>query len=301
MDRFIRTNGLQLHYLEHLGGAPLIVLLPGLTANAHVFDGLIQAGLSPRFRVLALDLRGRGLSDAPAEGYTMANHAADVIGLLDALGIERATIAGHSFGGLLTFYLAAHYPARVTRLIVLDAAMSNATPATRAAIQPSLDRLGRVLPSWDTYLDAIKQAPYFDGWWDPAIESYFRADVRVSEDGSVQSRSHPEVIGAAMDGVIAEDWQAHLAAIRQPAILFQAPGDALAEVEHGLLITEEVLRHLITRDERPVKASRREDGGDVDETDDTDLLSGMEEDEDEDDGRERIGEDESEAAPAAID
>ena len=84
-------------------------------------------------------------------------------------------------------------------------------------------------------------------------------------------------------------------------ILFQAPGDALAEVEHGLLITEEVLRHLITRDERPVKASRREDGGDVDETDDTDLLSGMEEDEDEDDGRERIGEDESEAAPAAID
>jgi hypothetical protein len=59
--------------------------------------------------------------------------------------------------------------------------------------------------------------------------------------------------------------------------------------------------HLITRDERPVKASRREDGGDVDETDDTDLLSGMEEDEDEDDGRERIGEDESEAAPAAID
>ena len=224
MDRFIRTNGLQLHYLEHLGGAPLIVLLPGLTANAHAFDGLIQAGLSPRFRVLALDLRGRGLSDAPAEGYTMANHAADVIGLLDALGIERATIAGHSFGGLLTFYLAAHYPARVTRLIVLDAAMSNATPATRAAIQPSLDRLGRVLPSWDTYLDAIKQAPYFDGWWDPAIESYFRADVRLSEDGSVQSRSRPEVIGAAMDGVIAEDWQAHLAAIRQPAILFQAPG-----------------------------------------------------------------------------
>lgn len=79
-------------------------------------------------------------------------------------------------------------------------------------------------------------------------------------------------------------------------ILFQAPGEALAEVEHGLLITEEVLRHLVTRDERPVKASRREDGGDVDETD---LPSGM--DEEEDDGRERIGEDESEAAPAAID
>jgi small subunit ribosomal protein S6 len=80
-------------------------------------------------------------------------------------------------------------------------------------------------------------------------------------------------------------------------ILFHAPGDALAELEHSLLITEEVLRHLVTRDERPVKALRREDG--VDETDDTDLPSGL--DEEEDDGGERIGEDESEAAPAAID
>ena len=83
-------------------------------------------------------------------------------------------------------------------------------------------------------------------------------------------------------------------------ILFQAPGDAIVELEHGLLITEEVLRHLVTRDERPAKTSRREDGDDVEETDDNDLPSGIDE-EDEDDGRERISEDESEAAPAAID
>ena len=75
--------------------------------------------------------------------------------------------------------------------------------------------------------------------------------------------------------------------------------DRSASREHSLLITEEVLRHLITRDERPVKASRREDGADADETDDTDLPRlDLEE---EDDGGERIGEDESEAAPAAID
>ena len=58
-------------------------------------------------------------------------------------------------------------------------------------------------------------------------------------------------------------------------------------------------QNLVTRDERPVKVSRREDGGDVDESDDADLPSGI--DEEDDDGRERIGEDESEAAPAAID
>jgi small subunit ribosomal protein S6 len=84
-------------------------------------------------------------------------------------------------------------------------------------------------------------------------------------------------------------------------VLFHAPGDALAELEHSLLITEEVLRHLVTRDERPVKSTRREDGAEgVDETDDADLPLGLDED-DEDDRAERIGEDESEAAPAAID
>jgi small subunit ribosomal protein S6 len=83
-------------------------------------------------------------------------------------------------------------------------------------------------------------------------------------------------------------------------VLFHAPGEALAELEHSLLITEEVLRHLVTRDERPVKTIRREDGAEgVDESEDTDLPLIL--DEDEDDGRERIGEDESEAAPAAID
>jgi len=84
-------------------------------------------------------------------------------------------------------------------------------------------------------------------------------------------------------------------------ILFHAPSDAIAELEHSLLITEEVLRHLITRDERPVKSTRREDGdGESPEDDDAVLPSGIDEDDDEDDRGERIDESESEAAPAAI-
>ena len=86
-------------------------------------------------------------------------------------------------------------------------------------------------------------------------------------------------------------------------ILFHAPSDAIAELEHSLLITEEVLRHLVTRDERPVKSTRREDGedGEGEGLDDADLPSGIDDDVDDDDIPERIGEDESEAAPAAID
>ncbi len=84
-------------------------------------------------------------------------------------------------------------------------------------------------------------------------------------------------------------------------VLFEAPGDALAELERTLLITEEVLRHLVTRDERPARPARRDGSGDeLEEGDDTDLPS-AEYVEDEDDAAERIDESESEAAPAAID
>jgi len=81
-------------------------------------------------------------------------------------------------------------------------------------------------------------------------------------------------------------------------ILFEAPADAISELEHTLLITEEVLRHLVTRVERPIKAARHGEEGES--LDDTELPSGLDEEEEEDRG-EFIDESESEAAPAAID
>jgi small subunit ribosomal protein S6 len=84
-------------------------------------------------------------------------------------------------------------------------------------------------------------------------------------------------------------------------ILFESPAEAIVEMERSLLITEEVLRHLVTRVERPVKTARRE-GAEDDEAvlDDADLPS-AEDEEDDYDETERIDESESEAAPAAID
>jgi small subunit ribosomal protein S6 len=82
-------------------------------------------------------------------------------------------------------------------------------------------------------------------------------------------------------------------------ILFEAPSEAIVELEHTLLITEEVLRHLITRVDRPAKASAG-DGSELDDIDVEDLPSGLDE-EDEDVPGEFIDESESEAAPAAID
>jgi small subunit ribosomal protein S6 len=82
-------------------------------------------------------------------------------------------------------------------------------------------------------------------------------------------------------------------------ILFEAPSEAIVELEHTLLITEEVLRHLVTRVERPAKSTRGDDI-DLDELD-IEVPSGLDDEEDDLDRPEFIDESESEAAPAAID
>jgi pimeloyl-ACP methyl ester carboxylesterase len=224
-DRFAETNGIRLHYLDHGGPEPTLVLAPGLTANAHSFDGLIEAGLAGVAHVIALDLRGRGESDQPDSGYTMEDHARDVLGLLDTLGLERVVMGGHSFGGLLTYWLAANHPERVERCIVLDAP-ARVDPRVVEQIKPSLARLGTVYSSWEEYLAFVQAMPYFaeDGW-SPELEPYFRADVHVRPDGTLQARSRPETIQAAVEGTTTVDWPGTVARVVQPTLLLRAPGD----------------------------------------------------------------------------
>ena len=154
-DRFVQTGAIRTHYLDWPGGAPPLVLLHGLSANAHEFGGLIAEGLCPVFRVIAPDLRGRGRTDKPATGYRMADHAADVVALLDALGLDRVVMGGRSFGAFLAIYLAARFPERVLRLVMIDAALT-LRPQVGEMLKPSLDRLTAIAPSAEAYLDALR-------------------------------------------------------------------------------------------------------------------------------------------------
>jgi len=220
MDKFTQTNGISLHYLDHPGEGPTIICLHGLTANAHFFDGLAASSLPNQ--LLAVDLRGRGQSDKPENGYSMADHAADIVGLLDNLGLDQVILAGHSFGGLLTCYLAANFSERVSQCIVMDSGFLH--PSVKEIIKPSLDRLGQQIPSWEAYRDAVKGAAYWQGYWDTAVENYYRADVQTNDDGSVQARSRPAAITEAIDKALAEPWASIFSRVDQPAIMLHALG-----------------------------------------------------------------------------
>ncbi len=222
-SKFIETNGIRLHYLEQGGEGPVLLLMHGLTANAHAFDGLIKAGLGETFKVLSVDLRGRGLSSCPDKGYTMKEHADDIIGMLDALDIRQVILAGHSFGGFLGLYISVYFSERVSQLIILDAAV-HMHPQTKEMLGPALSRLDQVFSSFDDYLNKVKQAPYLT-FWDDAMWSYYRADVKDLPDGTVSTRSRLEnMMEAVLKGSLGEPWVELIEKLNKPVLLINAPG-----------------------------------------------------------------------------
>jgi 3-oxoadipate enol-lactonase len=113
------VGGVRLAYRAHgRAGAPPLVLLHALGESAAGWDVVLPA-FAPHFRVYAPDLRGHGDSDRPG-AYSLELMRDDVAGLLDALGLERVDVIGHSMGGVVAYLLAAEYPARVGRLILED-------------------------------------------------------------------------------------------------------------------------------------------------------------------------------------
>ncbi len=223
-SNFVETNHIKLHYLDSGGENPPLLLTHGLTANAHAFDGLVKAGLTDFTRLISVDLRGRGLSDQPIDGYSMKEHAADVLGLMDALGIKKCNLGGHSFGALLSIYMAVHHPERIQKLVILDAA-AKLHEKTKEMLGPALGRLGQVYESEKFYIDKVKSAPYLS-FWDEQMASYYQADIRTLPDGTVTPIPTPENMTAAiMQGSFGEPWLELIPKITHPSILINGADD----------------------------------------------------------------------------
>ncbi len=114
-------NAARLHYEIHgPEGAPVVLLSSGLGGSGQYWSANLAA-LATRFRVVTYDHRGTGRSDRTVPGdLTLEAVGADMIALLDALGIERATLIGHAIGGMAGLTLALSHPDRIERLVVIN-------------------------------------------------------------------------------------------------------------------------------------------------------------------------------------
>jgi pimeloyl-ACP methyl ester carboxylesterase len=127
--RWVRARGIDFHVAEAGSGEDVVLCLHGWPQHWFEWRKLMPA-LAERHRVLALDLRGFGWSDAPRDGYEKENMATDVLAVLDELGLERVKLVGHDWGGWIGFLLCLRAPQRFERFLALNIVTPWATTRT---------------------------------------------------------------------------------------------------------------------------------------------------------------------------
>lgn len=191
-DEFVAAGDLTFHYIRWGEQGSPIICIHGLTFNAFCFQTLADE-LATHHQLYAYDLRGRGDSDKPAEGYSVPIHAADLAKLIDAWGLKRPVLVGHSLGALIALYFSTHYPEKLSKLVLIDAGapLPWSTPEEQPAwLTASINRLGTSVPSFDEYTQRLKAAPFLGPYWNNYIQLYFEHDVRHNSDGSVVSKCY---------------------------------------------------------------------------------------------------------------
>jgi pimeloyl-ACP methyl ester carboxylesterase len=118
-QRRVLTDGPAIAVRDHPGGEPAVLALHGLASNARWWD-LVAQRLGPEFRVIAPDLRGHGLSDAPQTGYGFEAVVADLSAVADSLHPDPLVVMGHSWGAAVGLQFAATLPERTLAVICVD-------------------------------------------------------------------------------------------------------------------------------------------------------------------------------------
>lgn len=142
MAEVTTADGVRLAY-QQFGAGPDLVFVHGLAANRAFWFASYAMPLARQFRVTLFDLRGHGYSSMPARGYQPRVVAGDVLALLDALGIARCALVGHSYGGAVALEFAGRHPARVERLAVLDTKIGSLQPLQFLSDSPHLTQFER--------------------------------------------------------------------------------------------------------------------------------------------------------------
>lgn len=225
---------------------PAVVCIHGLTAN-HTCWASVADLLSPAYRLIAYDLRGRGESDKPEKGYSLAHHNEDLAGLLDHFGLRKAVLVGHSLGAHIAVRFAAMHPERVAKLVLVDGGI-DVRAEVLDSLRPAINRLGVEFPSLDMFMGFVRALPMFEGRWNDYLERYFRYDVEVLPSGAVRSKAARPAIEEELANLERERLWVWHHRVKAPTLIFRAP-DGLLTPTDCLMTQEEAqaLAHAIPR------------------------------------------------------
>ena len=241
-SRFAEIDGVRVHYQE--AGAktqPPVLLIHGFTASNFVWKDVLLPIAESGFRVIAPDLVGFGFSEKPKHGeYTIDAQARAMTGLMDQLGIERATLVGSSYGGAVAATCALDYPERVERLVLVDAVINDYAkrrPLLRLAASPLLGDF--VSPLMLGSRKLVHQQ----------MRKGYAPETRHMFDESRMTAHHRPLLAASTQRaalLTLRRWQAlrieqEAHRIKQPTLLIWGEVDPEIPLAHGRRLFEEIL------------------------------------------------------------
>jgi pimeloyl-ACP methyl ester carboxylesterase len=223
---YVETNGLRLHYTRTGGDKPPIVLAHGVTDAGPCWTPVAEA-LAAEYDAIMVDARGHGHSDAPERGYGPAEQAADLAGVITALGLERPAVLGHSMGATTTLVLAGTYPDLPGAILLEDPPARwtgwTATPEGAERLAGMRERFIGLKQKTREELLAGQRAEQ-PGWSEADLGPWADAKRRFS----------PHVLSVLdRDNAADVDWPAILSCITCPALLITA------DPELGAIVTIE--------------------------------------------------------------
>ncbi|NUM47478.1 MAG: alpha/beta hydrolase [Anaerolineales bacterium] len=241
-SQFIEINGLTVHYKEIGSGETVFLLLHGFAASEFSWREVMEP-LAAYGRVIAFDRPAFGLTDRPLawEGtnpYSAEGQIALTLGLMDALGVEKAILVGNSAGGTLSLALALAHPERVSALVLVDAAVyaGGGAPAWVRPLfsTPQMQRVGplfvRGIQNWG--IDFAKSA-----WHDP---SKISEDVWVGYTKPLQVENWDKGLWLLTTASEESDLAERMDEITFPTLVVTGDDDRIVPTEQSIRLSEEI-------------------------------------------------------------
>lgn len=195
-EQFLTANGLRFHYLDWGGEGSDVVLVHPTGFHAHIWQPLAER-LRNHFHVVALDTRGHGDSDKPAEDYGWPSFARDLEAFIDAAGLVRPIGIGHSAGATAIAVVEATHPGTFQAAVLMEPILFYGPPRGHYTLEENPMAAGtlkrrRVWPSRQAIYDSYRSRPPFQTWNDELLHLYVEHGVADRADGSVELKCPPE-------------------------------------------------------------------------------------------------------------